>query len=38
MEIENFILLENYSLFSLEEILTNQAEYESVFQLEQERM
>lgn len=31
MERENFILLENYSLFNLEEILINQVEYESVF-------
>lgn len=31
MERENSILLENYSLFSLKEILINQAEYELVF-------
>lgn len=31
MERENSILLENYSLFSLKEILINQAESELVF-------
>lgn len=31
MDRENSISLENYNLFSFEEILINQAEYESVF-------